>query len=117
MCGDEQKALDSLDSLTASFARGTMKNFIRHFERGADGMWTCVSSADLQTVQGRVQVTSGTRLAPGTLFMGIDLVGMLEDELHKHNNHASPLISRSPQDCIHAPLPPSQNWRQKRQAQ
>jgi hypothetical protein len=81
-----------------------MKNFIRHFERGPDGMWTCVSAADLETVQGRVQVTSGTRFAPGTLFMGIDLVGMLEDELHRRNSHASPLISQSPQDSMHGPL-------------
>jgi len=103
MCGDEQKVLDRIGSVTASFASSTMKNFIRHFERGDDGMWTCVSSANLETVQGRVQVTCGTRLAPGTLFMGVDLVGMLEDELHKHNNHASPLISQSPEDSMHGP--------------
>jgi len=43
-------------------------------------MWTCVSPAELETLKGRVQVTPGTRFAPGTLFMGIDLVGMLEEE-------------------------------------
>ena len=57
-----------------------MKNFITHFRRDPDGMWTCVSPAELETLKGRVQVTPGTRFAPGTLFMGIDLVGMLEEE-------------------------------------
>ena len=67
-----------------------MKNFIKHFAREPDGMWTCVSPAELETVRGRVQVTPGTRFSPGTLFMGIDLVGMLEDEFRKVNGHALP---------------------------
>ena len=85
-----------------------MKNFIKHFTRRLDGVWTCVSAADLETVQGRVQVTPGTRFAPGTLFMGIDLVGMLDDELSRKNGHASLPDSLSPQDSIrdlHRPLP------------
>jgi hypothetical protein len=82
-----------------------MNNFIRYFERGPDGMWTCVLSADLETVQGRVQVTSGTRFAPGTLFMGIDLVGMLEHELHRRNSHASPPISQPPKTPYMIRLP------------
>ena len=57
-----------------------MQNFIKSFERGADGGRVCVAPAELKTFKGRVQVTPGTRFAPGTLFMGIDLVGMLEDE-------------------------------------
>ena len=69
-----------------------MKTFIKHFTRAPDGMWTCVSAAELETVRGRVQVTPGTRFAPGTLFMGIDLVGMLEEEL-KVNGHARRPIS------------------------
>ena len=84
-----------------------MKNFIKQFTRRTDGVWPCVSAADLETLQGRVQVTPGTRFAPGTLFMGIDLVGMLEDELRK-NGHASLPDSLSPQDSIHGlqrPLP------------
>jgi hypothetical protein len=85
-----------------------MKDFIKHFRRERDGMWTCVSAANLETVQGRVQVAPGTRFSSGTLFMGIDLVGMLEDEFSKVNGHASPLVSQSPQDPIHGlqrPLP------------
>jgi len=79
-----------------------MKDFIKHFTRGHDGIWTCVSLFDLKVVQGHVQVTPGTRLAPGTLFMGIDFAGMLEDGFIKLNRHASQLISQSPQDSIHS---------------
>ena len=57
-----------------------VQNFIKHFVREHDGAWTCVSPAEIETIKGRVQVTRGARFTPGTLFMGIDLVGMLEDE-------------------------------------
>ena len=60
-----------------------MQNFIKSFVREPDGVWVCVAPAELETVKGRVQVTPGMRFAPGTLFMGIDLVGMLEDELQR----------------------------------
>jgi hypothetical protein len=82
-----------------------MKNFIRHFVRLPAGMWTCVSSVDLQTAQGRVQVASGTHFGPGTLFMGIDVVAMLEDEVRRRNSHAGPPISQSPQDSMQGLLP------------
>ena len=81
-----------------------MKNFIEHFVRLPGGMWTCVSSAELQTAQGRVQVTSGTHFGPGTLFMGIDVVAMLEDESRRRNSRASPRNSQSTQDSIYGPL-------------
>ena len=64
-----------------------MRDFIKHFRRDRDGVWTCVSPADLETVQGRVRVIPGTSFPPGTLFMGIDLVGMLDDEFSKVNGH------------------------------
>ena len=75
-----------------------MQDFIKHFTRRHDGIWTCVSPFDLKVVRGHVQVTPGTRLAPGTLFMGIDFAGMLEDEfmkLHRRLNSQS-------QDSMHS---------------
>ena len=73
-----------------------MKDFLRHFVRWPGGMWACASSVELETSQGRVQVTSGTHFGPGTLFMGVDLVAMLEDEWHRRNSYASPRVSQSP---------------------
>ena len=58
-----------------------MNKFITHFVREHDGKWSCVTRANLYVDQGRVQITPGTRLAPGTLFMGVDIVGLLEEEL------------------------------------
>jgi len=77
-----------------------MNEFIKHFRREHDGNWSCLSKANLQTTQGRVQITPGTRLAPGTLFMNVDIVALLEEELHKINGNASSLVSQSPQDTM-----------------
>jgi len=96
MCGGVQKVLDRIGSVTTSFAKDVMKDFIRHFVRWPGGMWTCVSSAELETSQGRVQVSSGTHLGPGTLFMGVDVVTMLEDESRRRNSRARPRISQFP---------------------
>lgn len=60
-----------------------MKSFIKSFVREPDGKWTCVAPAELGTVQGRVRIMPGTWFAPGTLFIGIDLVGMLENEINR----------------------------------
>jgi len=69
-----------------------MHNFIKHFVRQQDGAWMCTSPATLETVKGRVQVSPDTRFTAGTLFNGIDLVGMLDDEYlrQRRNGHASP---------------------------
>ena len=67
-----------------------MKNFLKSFVREPDGVWTCVAFAELSTLKGRAQVTPGTRFAPGTLFMGIDLVAMLEEELNSMRGNSSP---------------------------
>ena len=66
-----------------------MQNFIKAFVRDLDRVWVCVAPAELETVKGRVQVTPGTRFAPGTLFMGIELIGMLEDELNRLRGSSS----------------------------
>ena len=57
-----------------------MRYFAKHFERQADGSWLCISAAELVTPRGRLYVTAGTRFAPGTSFMGVDIVAWLEAE-------------------------------------
>ena len=57
-----------------------MRNFIKHFEREPCGAWTCISPAEITTVMGRIQVSPGTRFMPGTVFMAVDIVRLLEEE-------------------------------------
>jgi hypothetical protein len=57
-----------------------VRYFARHFERQADGSWLCTSAAELVTPRGRLDVTAGSRFAPGTSFMGVDIVAWLEAE-------------------------------------
>ena len=56
-----------------------METFIRNFVRDADGCWRCISPAELQVPVGRIQVAPGTTFTKGTMFMGIDLVTLLEE--------------------------------------
>ena len=61
-----------------------MQNFIMSFVREPGGIWVCVAPAELETVKGRrVKVPPGTRFAPGTSFMGVDVVERLEGELSR----------------------------------
>lgn len=57
-----------------------MRNFIKHFEREADGAWRCIESGELDSPLGRIQVTVGSRFCPGTSFMGVDLVRWLDEQ-------------------------------------
>lgn len=57
-----------------------MKDFIKAFRRNADGSWTCIAPATLNGPGGRIQVTPGTTVAPGTIFMGVELVAWLESQ-------------------------------------
>jgi hypothetical protein len=57
-----------------------MRYFARHFKRQPNGTWLCTSAAEIITPAGRIQVTAGTCFAPGTRFMGIDVVEWLETE-------------------------------------
>jgi hypothetical protein len=56
-----------------------MKNFLKHFERLPDGSWTCKSFAEITTPMGRIQVTEGTHIMPGTRFMAFELCRLLDD--------------------------------------
>lgn len=55
-----------------------MTNFLKGFRRNDDGSWTCVAKASYSGHDGTIQVTPGTTFAPGTTFLGVDLVGWLE---------------------------------------
>jgi hypothetical protein len=60
-----------------------MQNVIKHFARAPTGEWVCVTPVELQTPGGRVQVASGTRFTPGTLFMGLQFAQMLDEQEEK----------------------------------
>ena len=64
-----------------------MQNFIKHFVRESDGSWRCTSSAELRHILGRIQVAEGTRFVPGTIFMAVDIVRLLEQERERQNPH------------------------------
>ena len=72
-----------------------MQDFITHFERDPDGSWRCVSFAEIRTPGGRIQVTEGTRFMPGTMFMGMDIVKCLDEELDRLSPHRASTISIS----------------------
>lgn len=58
-------------------------DFIKHFVREPNGAWTCISNAEITTVMGRIQVAAGTRFMPGTIFMAVDIVRLLEEETER----------------------------------
>ena len=62
-----------------------MKNgeTLKAFTRNPDGSWTCVTPVTIDHPRGRIEVTAGTRLAPNTIFMGVDLVAWLEEQARK----------------------------------
>jgi hypothetical protein len=62
-----------------------MQEFIKHFNRDSSGAWTCISTAEFNGPNGRIQVTVGTRFTRGTDFMGVDLAKWL-DEQHKKDS-------------------------------
>ena len=55
-----------------------MENFIRAFRKDGDGSWLCIQDVTLNGPGGRIQVTAGTRLELGRLFMGVDLARFLD---------------------------------------
>jgi hypothetical protein len=50
------------------------------FCRNGDGSWTCIDPVTIDHPIGRIQLTFGTRLMPGTIFMGVDLAAWLEEQ-------------------------------------
>jgi hypothetical protein len=60
-----------------------MQDFIKHFVRTPAGEWVCVAPVELQTPSGRVQVASGTRFTRESLFMGLEIARLLDEEEEK----------------------------------
>jgi hypothetical protein len=60
-----------------------MQEFIKHFVRTPAGEWVCVAPVELQTPSGRVQVASGTRFTRDSVFMGLDIARMLDEQEEK----------------------------------
>jgi hypothetical protein len=60
-----------------------MQDVIKHFARAPTGEWVCVAPVELQTPGGRIQVATGTRFTRGTLFMGLELARMLDEQEEK----------------------------------
>jgi hypothetical protein len=56
-----------------------MQNFSKCFVRDQSGAWRCIAPADLQTPQGRIQVTPGSVFTKGTRFMNVDLAALLDE--------------------------------------
>ena len=61
----------------------TMEDFIRHFMRLRHGLWECTASAEYHGLNGRIQVTQGSRFARGTAFMGLDLARLLDEQYER----------------------------------
>jgi len=54
--------------------------FLRAFQRNQDGSWICVDPVTIEHPIGRIQLTIGTRLMPGAIFMGVDLAAWLDQQ-------------------------------------
>ena len=65
-----------------------VENFIKHFAREGEGVWACVEPVELLLPSGRIQVTAGTRFTRGTVFMGVELAKLLDEQyaLQKRND-------------------------------
>ena len=59
------------------------QTFIEHFLRDNEGAWLCVRPAEIDLPAGRVQITPGTRVRPGSTYMGIDLARLLEEQYER----------------------------------
>ena len=58
-----------------------MKNVLKAFRRDLDGSWTCIAPADFDGPNGRIQVAPGARFTRGTVFMGVELVSWLDEQV------------------------------------
>ena len=64
-------------------AGDVVDEFLKAFRRDPGGTWICVEPATFEGPNGRIQVTPGTRFAPGSMFMGADLAKWLDEQLAK----------------------------------
>jgi hypothetical protein len=56
-----------------------MRDFMKHFKREQDGVWSCITTASI----GSVTIPSGARIKVGTTFDGVDVGQLLEQEYAK----------------------------------
>ncbi len=59
-----------------------MHQFIKNFVRDGAGSWTCIAPATFEGPP-RVQVTPGSRFMRGTMFMGVELARMLDEQYER----------------------------------
>jgi len=64
-----------------------MQNFIKHFVREGPGVWSCVEPGEIHLPQGRVQVTPGTRFTRGSMFMGVEIARLLDEQYEQLRRH------------------------------
>ena len=64
----------------------TVHDVRQAFFRTEDGSWICIDPITIEHPQGRVQVSPGTMLMPGSLFMGVDLAAWLEQLRNSNPN-------------------------------
>jgi hypothetical protein len=60
---------------------GHTVDFFNSFRRDDDGAWICTADVTVDHPRGRIQVSAGRRLVPGTLFMDVDLASWLDAEM------------------------------------
>ncbi len=52
---------------------------VDEYQKNADGSWTCVKNSDITTKTGQVvRIAPGTTFKKGGTFLGLDIVGVLE---------------------------------------
>ena len=60
-----------------------MQEIIKHFVRSPGGEWLCTSTVEFQSEKGRVQVVAGMRFKRGTVFMGLEIARLLDEQEEK----------------------------------
>ena len=53
------------------------------FWRNQDGSWICIDPVTIKHPKGRIQVTPGTMLMPGCVFMGVDVAKWLDEQTNQ----------------------------------
>ena len=61
-----------------------MHEFTKKFVREGEGIWLCVTAAELELPGGRIQVAVGTRFTRGTRYMGVDLARLLDEQYRRY---------------------------------
>ena len=60
-----------------------MQPIVKHFIRGQSGSWECVCATEFDGPAGRVHVRLGQRFFRDTLYIGVDLAKLLDEQYSK----------------------------------